>query len=102
MNHRPDDILILPYDDNRLRPLARKHQGRTFFVSSRESIGRGAWLVNGTLYLRVNGTRETVGTVEPPFAENLLSAVLAARLYGLSTEQIAQAVSKLRSDTDAL
>ena len=39
MNQRPDDILILPYDDKRLRPLARKHQGRTFFVSSRESIG---------------------------------------------------------------
>lgn len=102
MNQRPDDILILPYDDHRLRSLARKHQGRTFFVSSRESIDRGAWFKNGSLFLRINGVRETVGPVESPYAENLLSAVLAARLYGFSAEQIARALIKLRSNADTL
>jgi D-glutamate cyclase-like protein/Mur ligase-like protein len=102
MNQRPDDILILPYDDPNLMPLARKHQGRTFFVSSRKSIDRGAWFENGSLFLRINGVQETVGPVESPYAENLLSAVLAARLYGFSAEQIARALIRLRSNTDTL
>jgi UDP-N-acetylmuramoylalanine--D-glutamate ligase len=102
MNQRPDDALILPFDDEHLRTLARKHQGRTFFMSSRQAIDRGAWLVDGTLRMNVSGVRETVGPVESRFAENLLAAVLAARLSGLLTEQIAAALDDLRTEGDVL
>jgi hypothetical protein len=95
MNHRPDDILILPYDDDRLRALARKHQGRTFFISSRQAVGRGAWQVDGSVYVNVNGAVETAGRAAPSYAENLLAAVLAARFCGLTTEQIARALDGL-------
>jgi UDP-N-acetylmuramoylalanine--D-glutamate ligase len=43
MNHRPDDILILPYEDYRLRPLASKQHGRTFIISRYRHVDRGAW-----------------------------------------------------------
>ncbi len=92
MNHRPDDALILPFDDPRLRTLARKQQGRTFFVSSRQSVDRGAWLVGGKISINVEGRREEVGAADPPFPENLLAAVLAARLSGITAEQISDAV----------
>ncbi len=93
MNQRPDDVLILPYDDPRLRTLARKHQGRTLFVSSRQAVDRGAWLAEGRLHLNIAGKVERLGPVQPPFAETLLSAVLAARLYGLSSDAISSAIA---------
>jgi len=89
MNHRPDDILILPFDDERLRSLARKHHGRTFFVSCRQAVDRGAWLADGSIYTNIDGTVERLGEAESsesvvyPYPENLLSAVIAARLCGL-------------------
>lgn len=89
MNHRPDDILILPFDDERLRSLARKHHGRTFFVSRRQAVDRGAWLADGAIYTNIDGTVERLGEAASsvsaayPYPENLLSAVIAGRLCGL-------------------
>ena len=87
MNHRPDDILILPFDDERLRSLARKHHGRTFFVSRRQAVDRGAWLIDGAICTNIDGTVERLGDAASsgayPYPENLLSAVIAARLCGL-------------------
>jgi UDP-N-acetylmuramoylalanine--D-glutamate ligase len=101
MNHRPDDMLILPYDDPRLRALARKHHGRTFFISTRQPLDRGAWLEGDRICMNIDGCVETLSqpdwepgcaeTVDPnkrespatagvPFPENLLAAVLMARL----------------------
>lgn len=88
MNHRPDDVLILGFDDTRLRSLARKHCGRTLFVSAHQAMDRGAWLDRGSLYLNVEGDTEELGPAEPVHPENLLSAVLAARLCGLGLEPI--------------
>lgn len=95
MNHHPDDVLILNFDDRRLRPLARKHHGRTLFVSSRQSVDRGAWLADGMLRMNLDGRIEETGPIKPPFPENLLSAVLALRFYGTSREQLTQALSQL-------
>ncbi|MEW6486775.1 MAG: glutamate cyclase domain-containing protein [Thermodesulfobacteriota bacterium] len=86
MNHRPDDALILNADDPRLRPLARKHAGRTFFVSARGPVEQGAWLRRGRVRLAVDGEEEDLGRFEEPFPENLLGALLAARLSGLPAE----------------
>jgi UDP-N-acetylmuramoylalanine--D-glutamate ligase len=82
MNHRPEDILILPFDDERLRALARKHHGRTFFFSRRQAVDRGAWLDDGQVLLNIDGTVEhlAASSLETAFPENLLSAVIVARL----------------------
>ncbi|MCH7632670.1 MAG: hypothetical protein IIB59_05605, partial [Planctomycetes bacterium] len=97
MNHQPNDALILPFDDERLRSLARKHHGRTFFISTLQEVDRGAWLMKGRIRLNVNGTVETLGSSDDapmtyPFSENLLAGVLAARLWGITSEDLAVAV----------
>jgi hypothetical protein len=89
MNHRPDDVLILPFDDERLRSLARKHHGRTFFISRRQEVDRGAWLAGGRLCLNLEGEVEELPlgrAADYPFAENLLAAVLTARLFGIGDQ----------------
>ena len=89
MNHRPDDILILPFDDERLRTLSRKHHGRTFFVSRKQAVDRGAWLADGAIWTNIDGTVERIGDAQAcpsaryPYPENVLSAAIAARLCGL-------------------
>ncbi len=95
MNHRPDDVLVLPYDDVRVRLLARKHRGRTFYVSLRQTVDRGAWLVGGQVYLNIDGGVQKLGPVDPEFPENLLSSLVAARLAGISTEELASALEQL-------
>jgi len=98
MNQRPDDVLILPFDDPRLRRLARKHQGRTLFVSARQAVDRGAWLADGRLWLNLDGPEECLGPVEATYPENVLAAVLAARLAGLSSSDITEALRGERSE----
>ncbi len=93
MNHRPDDILILPFDDPRLRSLARKHHGRTFFVSQKQAVDRGAWIVEGAISMNTQGSVEHLGEIVAyPYPENLLASVLAARLSGLTCEQVTKAI----------
>lgn len=91
MNHRPDDILILPYDDARLRALARKHHGRTLFTSATTPLDRGAWLADGKVFVNVEGKVETIRAEgdEVQFTENHLAAVLIARLVCGSQASVA-------------
>ncbi|MFQ5591856.1 MAG: glutamate cyclase domain-containing protein [Phycisphaerae bacterium] len=95
MNQRPDDILILTFDDLRLRPLARKHHGRTLFVSGCQEVDRGAWLLDGVVYMNVDGQAVELGRARTPFPENLLSSLLTARVCGIPLESIATALPKL-------
>jgi len=95
MNHRPDDVLILNFDDPRVRPVARKHCGRTFFVSRSQEVDRGAWIRNGVIHVNVDGNLETPGRATPAFSENLLSSLVAARVCGITAEEIARALTKL-------
>ena len=101
MNQGPNDALILPFDDPRIRQLARKHRGRTFFVSVRQAVDRGAWLSGGKMSLNVDGTVEQLGTADPQFPENLLSSVVAARLIGLTREQVAGSIEQIDGGGDA-
>jgi len=95
MNHRPDDVLILNFDDVRVRPLARKHCGRTFFVSRSQEVDRGAWLSQAMIHLNVTGHVESLGPAGPlpvMHPENLLACVVAAALSGLGVEEIRSAI----------
>ena len=99
MNHRPDDILILPFDDERLRSLARKHHGRTFFFSCVQTVDRGAWLAGDELWMNVDGSIERLGSVKEsaaaglyPHPENLLAVAIASRLSGVEAEDIVEAL----------
>lgn len=100
--HGPEDVTILPFDDKRLRSLARLHQGITLFMSARQSLDRGAWLVDDKLFMNVDGQVEEVqlrsgdspsGSVS--FPENLLAAALTARLFGIEPAPLADALRQV-------
>lgn len=95
MNHHPNDSLVLPFDDPRLRHLARQHRGRTFFVSPTQEVDRGAWLRGGELMVNVDGSAASLGEVHPTFPDNLLSAVVAARLSGIESATLAESLANL-------
>lgn len=84
MNHRPDDFLILPFDDERLRPLARKHHGRTLFVSRKQPVDRGAWLEGDEVVVNIDCTPRRINAAswmrQCPFAEDVLAAALIAHV----------------------
>ena len=98
MNHHPDDVLVLNFDHPRLRPLARKHHGRTLFVSCKQEVDRGAWLIDGVARINLTGITEEIGAANHPFPEDLLSAMLAARLYGIEPATLSRF---LRATVDA-
>ncbi|MBI1825754.1 MAG: DUF4392 domain-containing protein [Planctomycetes bacterium] len=82
MNHRPDDILILPYDDERLRPLARKHRGQTLFISARQPVDRGAWIEGNHIFVRIDEETKTIPTfqISAEFSENILSVAIVGQI----------------------
>lgn len=95
MNHQPDDLLILNYDDERLRPLARKHQGKTLYVSAKQMVDRGAWLSDGKAFINLDGTCEELGSVRPDFPENFLTAILVCRLCGIGAAAVTRAIAEV-------
>lgn len=95
MNQQADDALILNFDDERVRHLSRKHRGQTFFVSGRQTVDRGAWLVDDGLCVNIEGTIESFEVVRPAFVENLLSTVLILRLCGVKADALRRALAEL-------
>lgn len=94
MNQRPDDVLILNLDDPRVRCLARKHSGRTFFVSSRQTVDRGAWLLEDHLFMNMDGETAEIGPARPEHPENVLCALVAARLCGVAVDDLRRSCSQ--------
>jgi uncharacterized protein YcsI (UPF0317 family) len=92
MNQRPPDVLILNYDDPRIRGLARKHHGRTLFFSTRQEVDRGAWIGEGVLQVNLQGAIERIGAWSGPFPENVLASCAVGRLCGLPPADIAAAL----------
>lgn len=98
MNQRPEDILILNGEDPRLRPLARRHPGRTYLVGRRRTGDLGAWLERGVLKVNAEGAVEGLGKTAHPHPEVLLTAVLAARLSGIPPDAVAAALRRVRAE----
>lgn len=51
MNQDGDDVLVLNRDDPGLVPLSGRTSGLEWYFSSRERVNRGAFLMNGTIFL---------------------------------------------------
>lgn len=89
MNQGAQDLLILNYDDPRLRPLAEKHWGETLWISSREPVDRGAWMEGKTVFLAPEGDVVERIVFEPGLPqENLMTALLSAWALGISPSKL--------------
>jgi UDP-N-acetylmuramoylalanine--D-glutamate ligase len=97
MNQGAEDFLILNHDDALLPPLADKHWGETLFVSSRTVQDRGAWIRDKCIWMASTNGLQNLGLASCAYPENLLSAILAASLLGISSDNIRMALEAMRA-----
>lgn len=100
---RIQDTLILPYDDERLRAIAAKHRGETWFFSTRQEIQPGAWIDDHHIEVNVGGSRFTALSLDAhlpilEYPENLLVSILIAKYFEISEQQICESLKTLFYD----
>ena len=99
------DFLVLNADNARAAQAASRSVAKVYFFSLEHSVLQGAWVEEGYLVYRA-GKDEPVGKIMPlhnvPLkgahnVENVLAAVCASRLAGVSAEQIRTAVEAFQA-----
>ena len=99
------DFVVLNADNARAAQAASRSVAKVYFFSVEHSVLQGAWVENGYLVYR-GGKDEPVETVMPLIGvplkgahniENVLAAVCASRLAGVSAEQIRTAVEAFQA-----
>lgn len=99
-NQRPEDALVLNYDDLLTRQLASRAKGRVYTFSRKEAIGQNAYLLDGRLMLNIDGVVEPLCRVDEMKIfgshneENALAAALISRLAGVGTDAIIMALKR--------
>nr|WP_279665031.1 UDP-N-acetylmuramoyl-L-alanine--D-glutamate ligase [Ectobacillus ponti] len=90
-NQTPNDYSVVNADDADVMRLAERSHGRLVLFSTRQSLPDGACIQDGALYFR--GERvmalEEIALPGQHNLENILAAMSAAKLLGVSNEAIA-------------
>ncbi len=100
-----DDALVLNWDDAVTRAMAGKAGSRVFWFSRTAMVERGAYLLDGEVVFKAEAGAAGEGVVavaKIPLkgehnVENVLAAVCAARLAGVSAEAIRSAVEGFKA-----
>jgi UDP-N-acetylmuramoylalanine--D-glutamate ligase len=100
-----DDFLVLNGDDPRVQQAAGRARSQVYWFSRTKLVRQGASVVNGVIAFRWSeqaSFEPVVRVSDIPLkgdhnVENVLAAVCAARLAGVSAEAIANAVRKFRA-----
>ena len=95
------DYLIVNRDDKTACMIASKTNARNYLFSSRGSVDQGVFVEDGHIVFKLFGTSEpeiVMSVTDIPIKgahniENILAAVCASRLAGVSSKVIRQAVS---------
>ena len=99
------DVVVLNADNARAAQAAVRSVGRVYFFSVEHSVMQGAWVEDGLLVYRA-GKDEPIEKIMPlkhvPLkgahnVENVLAAVCASRLAGVSAEQIRSGVESFKA-----
>jgi UDP-N-acetylmuramoylalanine--D-glutamate ligase len=100
-----NDYLVLNADNPRTAEAEPRSHSQVYWFSAKHEVSRGAWAQNGNLVYR-SGPEAAIETILPinkiPLkgehnVENVLAAVCAARLAGVSASVIARAVENFRA-----
>ena len=100
-----DDFLVLNGDGPRVQQAASRAKSQVYWFSRSKMVRQGASVVNGVIAFRANDQASfepIVSVTDIPLkgahnVENVLAAVCAARLTGVSAEAIASAVRNFRA-----
>ena len=85
---RPEDFLVLNYDDETIRGLAKKAQSKVIWFSRRERLPEGVFIRNGQIVIAIDDkVIELMHTSKLKLfgahnVENVLAAVACAYLFG--------------------
>ena len=99
------DVVVLNADNARAAQVAVRSVGKVYFFSVEHSVMQGAWVEDGLLLYRA-GKDEPLEKIMPlsgvPLkgahnVENVLAAVCASRLAGVSAEQIRSGVEAFKA-----
>lgn len=96
-NSTEAEYAVLNYDDGIVRGFAEKTKARVLYFSVREKV-RGAYLENGGLYFdgeRIMGASDLL-TDGLHNIQNALAAIAAAKIMGISSENIAKSLSSFK------
>ncbi len=104
-NQTAEDFLILNAEDKATQMVAAKTGAQIFWFSPRRQVKQGAFVQGETIFFRAVEGREpepVMPVAEIPLAgahnvENVLAAVAAAKLAGVSSEAIRGAVKAFRA-----
>ncbi len=94
VNQTEQDYLILNYDDEALRPLAKQSKGKVCFFSQQHILEEGVCLEENQVMLKMHGTvipvckAEEIAIKGKHNLENAMGAILLAYLSGVSVEDI--------------
>ena len=98
-NQTPEDLAILNRDDPVVMNLAERVNSRKKFFSSKDRIDEGAFADGGTIRLRLNRAEEDYPLAKARLkgahnVENMMAALLAARLFGCSKRAVESTLSR--------
>lgn len=99
LHQKPEDYVILNYDDPELRRWERECKGSVLWYSTKETLTNGAFVQGNDIILSVNGTRiaiPCISRIKIPGIHNLqniLAASCAAYLAGANGQHIGNVVT---------
>lgn len=102
LNQRPCDSALINGDDPLLLSWREELVGRTYMFRLQGPVSQGAYIKDERVILRLEGEEEEILSLKglPPWGrfnrENLLAAIVAASLYGISKESICQVISSFQ------
>ncbi len=102
-NQSPEDVVILNYEDDRLRAAAPEMMPRVLFFSSARELPEGAYLKGEEIFLALDGTVTRVCSIQDLNLlgrhnyENVMAAVLMAVSSGIPMDSIRHSLSEFRA-----
>lgn len=100
-NQEPEDLAILNWDDPTVMKHAERIRAQKFFFSLKDQVTEGIFFNGREVILRLGGIKESYDLNQSPLkgihnVENMMAAILAARLFGSSKKAIERVVGRFR------
>ncbi len=101
LNQTYDDIAILNYDDPNVIESSKEINPKKVFFSLEERLKEGAFSDGEYIYLRIHGNEEIFSLRDVQLKgihniENMMAAILGAKIFGCKTEAINTVLSQFK------
>lgn len=100
-NQGPEDLAILNQDDPMVMRNEKRVKAKRFFFSLEREVQRGCFFKGEKVILRLGDREERFDLSQSPLkgihnVENMMAALLAARLFGASSEAIQKTLNQFK------